>query len=70
MEAGVITPDEKECFLFAPASTAGCVRRFLLDDRKFSHTDRREKIEQACAAVNSRILLFTMVMDSSDSHLC
>ena len=44
------------CFLFAPASTAGCVRRFLFDDRKFFHTDRRKKIEQSCAVLNSRII--------------
>ena len=63
-------PRQKESgILFTPAETAGCVRRFMLDDRKFSHTDRREKIEWSCAALNSRILFFTRVMKSSDSHL-
>ena len=39
------------------AETASCVRRFLFDDRKISHTDRREKIERSCAALHSRFLL-------------
>ena len=61
MEAGVNTPDKKKesGILFMPAETAGCVRRFLFDDRKISHTDRREKIERSGAALNSRILHFS-----------
>ena len=48
---------KKSGILFMRAETAGCVRRFLFDDREFSHTDRREKIERSGAALSSRFLL-------------